>query len=215
MPEEFLDFNNMIVLRSALCSAPDKDLQRVYSEPSAYLSFLDSVAILTQNDGPFLLFADIFLDKILNVVSIHRFDFDDPEVKACCNDIIDYVNYLKAMPESQVNMLKNNYLAYEEDLRECTFHTTEAFLASLLYDAYVFQYLLTGRQDELRDETNVILSLNYLMKSVPEFFQNPEINQRAMSILNRVGENARAFSARKRHIKRAKETLNSIQQKEE
>ena len=53
------------------------------------------------------------------------------------------------------------------------------------------------------------------MKAVPEFFQDPEINRRAIEVLDRVGEHAPILSTRKKHVKKAKEELISLLPKED
>ncbi|MBP5678679.1 MAG: hypothetical protein J6X28_02475 [Bacilli bacterium] len=215
MSEELMDFNNMLMLKNHLCSISESDLLKIYQDVGAYVSFLDAVALLGKNDSGFLLFSDSFISKILTVAQIHRFDLNDSDIKDAVNSIIDYLNQIKSYSQELKNSIKNGYLAYHEDLRECTFHSTEAFLQSLSYDAYVFRYLIEGRQDELTDETNLILSIHYLMATVPEFFQDPEINQRARDVLDRVGNNSPTFGARKKHVKKEKEGLLKLLPKEE
>lgn len=228
MPEELCDFNNLIMLKNHLCRIPESELLKLYQDYGAYLSFLDSVALLTQNDSGFILFSDVFIQKILSVINIHRFDFDDmkrvpgeenPEeystVRECVNDIIDYMHAVQGYSDELANALRKSYFEFQEEARETKFRGSEDMLKSVAYDAYVFRYLMEGKQANLADEEHNIYSLNYLMKAVPEFFQDPEINRRAIEVLDRAGEHAPLLSTRKKHVKKAKEGLLSLVQKED
>lgn len=228
MSEELMDFNNLVMLKNHLCYITESDLMKLYQNYGAYLAFLDSVALLTQVDSGFLLFSDVFLHKILSVINIHRFDFDDmkrvpgeenPEeflsVRDCVNDIIEYIHGVQGYSEELANELRKDYLAFQEEARETKFRCTEDMLKSIAYDAYVFRYLMEGKQANLADEEHNVYSLNYLMKAVPEFFQDPEINRRAIEVLDQAGKHAPVLSTRKKHIKKAKEGILSLMQKED
>ena len=228
MSDELCDFNNLVMLKNHLCHITESDLLKLYQDYGAYLAFLDSVALMTQTDSGFLLFSDVFLQKILSVINIHRFDFDDMKrvpgeedpneylsVRDCVNDIIDYIHAVQGYSPEFANELRKDYLQFQEEARETKFRCSEDMLKSISYDAYVFRYLMEGKQANLADEEHNVYSLNYLMKAVPEFFQDPEINRRAIEVLDRVGEHAPILSTRKKHVKKAKEELISLLPKED
>ena len=77
MTDEMIDFNNILVLRNQLIAVPIEELCKLYQDKDRYISFLDSVALLSNKDSAFLFFSGEFKKKILSVVQIHRFDFDD------------------------------------------------------------------------------------------------------------------------------------------
>ena len=215
MPEDLVEFNNIITLRNHLCRFTEKQLLDIYQDPGAYVTFLDAVALLADVDSAFLLFSDVFLEKILSVIQIHRFNFEEKEISECVNGIIAYINDIKTYPDNLKNSLKNGYLTYQEEVRETKFHSTEELLASLAYDAYVFACLRDGKENQIVDDKYYLLSLNFLMKSVPEFFKDPEVAARAMSVLDRVGKDAKMLSPRKKHVKKVRENFINIVNSEE
>lgn len=215
MTEELIDFNNIITLRNHLCRVPMKRLLEMYQDKESYITFLDSIALLAENDSAFLLFADELLEKILSIVQIHRFDFEEKEVKDCINGIIGYVNQIKTYPDGLANVLRNGYLTYQEDLREADFLTTEGLLTSLSYDAVVFACLRDGDIHKIQDDEYALMSLNYLMKSVPEFFKDPQVCLRVQTLLDRIGKNSKLLSSKKKFVKKIRTNFENFIQKEE
>ena len=215
MSDEMLDFNNVLALRNHLSVLSREKLEEMYQDKGSYLTFLNAIVALSECDSAFLLFSDDFLEKILYVVQVHRFDFEEKEVKECINDIIGYVNQIKVMPQEKKNILKNGYLTYQEEQRGVSFHTTESLIASLSYDAVVFSSLRDGTPEAIQDEEYFLMSLNYLMKACPEFFQDPKITADTISVLERVGSHSRMFSTKKKFVKQVREEFESISKKEE
>lgn len=215
MSEEMLEFNNIITLRNHLCRFPLKKLMEIYQDKSKYISFVDAVALLMNCDSAFLLFSDEFLEKILSVLQIHRFDFEEHEVGDCINGIISYINDVKTYPQELKNQLKNGYLAYQEDLREVTFKTTLELLSSISFDAFVFACLRDDQMDRIQDDKYFLMSFNYLMKSVPEFFQDPEVCKRASLMIDRIGRETRPLSQQKKYYKKVRSNFQELLQKEE
>ena len=121
MSEELVDFGNLITLKNQLCALDRKQLMQMYQDKGSYLTFLNAVVSLIENDIGFLLFSDEFLEKILLISQIYRFEFKEHEVRDCINDIITYVNGIKALSDESKKTLMNGYLAYQEDMREASF----------------------------------------------------------------------------------------------
>ena len=208
-------FNNILVLRNHLAKLPESKLCSIYNDYDYYLAFLNNVWLLAENDSGFLLFDDSFLDKILSVIQIHRFDGKDEGVRQEVNDIIDYVNGIKSYSQGMKNSLKNNYLAFQEATRGATFYSTEGLIDSLSYDALVFSALQNDNMDSIIHDEHFLLSLNYLIYSCKELFQDKKVLERAKKRLEEVNKNTKALSKTKKLIKQTKEHLNNINQKED
>ena len=215
MSEEMQDFNNVLTLRNHLSVVPKDQLIEMYQDKGHYLTFLNAVVALSEMDSAFLLFSEEFLERINDVIQIHRFDFSEIEIKDCINDIIGYLNQVRAMSPTKVNLLKNGYLAYQEEQRSMVFHSTEEMIRSLAYDAVVFTSLREGNSDDIQDENHFLMSFNYLVKACPEFFQDPKIAADAIKVLDRVGRHSGKFSAKKKFVKQVRREFESILQKEE
>ena len=54
MTDEMIDFNNVLVLRNQLIAVPIEELCKLYQDKDRYISFLDSVALLSNKDSAFL-----------------------------------------------------------------------------------------------------------------------------------------------------------------
>ena len=58
MTGEMIDFNNILVLRNRLAAVPIEELLKLYQDKDKYMSFLDSVVLLSDKDSAFLFFSD-------------------------------------------------------------------------------------------------------------------------------------------------------------
>ena len=214
MTKELQQLNNLLVIRNHLAKISESKLLELYKEYDFYLAFLNCIWLLIDNDSAFLLFDENFIDKVLSVIQIHRFDAKDDGVKQEVNDIIDYMNSVKSYSDDMKNVLKNNYLAYQEEQRNATFYSTEGLIDSLAYDAIVFSSLRNGDMDSIHYDEHFILSLNFLMNTCPELFQNKEIMDRALKRLEVARNHTKRLSPNKKLIKHTKTHLDDLRKKE-
>lgn len=215
MSDAYLEFANELTLRNQLIMLDSKQLREIYQDKGDYLIFLNSVISLIQHDSPILLFSPDFLDKIYDTIEIHRFHFSEKEVYDCVNEIIGYLNHVKTMNPMEQSIVKGFYMATQEMIREISFHDSNSFLASMGYDAVLFHALKDNNLDSLQDPDYPIMSLNFLIKACPDFFRDPDIQKRAMEVINRVGEKTRPFTSKKKYIKRLLQNVQNIPKKEE
>ncbi len=214
MANELSYFNNILILRNHLSSCTEKEMMNLYQEKDFYEAFLNTVWALMENDSGFLLLNDEFIQKILSVIQIHRFD-SSQEIKKQINEIIQVMNQIKNYSDSLRNIIKNNYLAYQEEQREVTFQTEESLIASLAYDAITYNMLTNGIQSKRLHDDYFIMSLNYFIKTAPEMFQEEEVKERALEVLERINKETRQISFKKRFIKNARKNLKELSTKEE
>ena len=214
MANELSYFNNILILRNHLSSCTEKEMMNLYQEKDFYEAFLNTVWALMENDSGFLLLNDEFIQKILSVIQIHRF-VSSQEIKKQINEIIQVMNQIKNYSDSLRNIIKNNYLAYQEEQREVTFQTEESLIASLAYDAITYNMLTNGIQSKRLHDDYFIMSLNYFIKTAPEMFQEEEVKERALEVLERINKETRQISFKKRFIKNARKNLKELSTKEE
>ncbi len=214
MENELAYFNNILVLRNHIASCTEKELMDLYQEKGFYEAFLNTVWALIENDSGFLLLKDEFIQKILSVIQIHRFD-SSSHVKQQVNETIQVINQIKNYSKSIKNTIKNNYLAYQEEQREVTFQNEESLLASLSYDAIVYSMLTNGIIPEKIHDDYFIMSLNYFIQTAPELFQEEGVKERAVEVLERISKETRTMSFKKKFIKNTRKNLNKLNIKEE
>ncbi len=215
MNDEMIDFNNILVLRNQLIAVPIEELCKLYQDKDRYISFLDSVALLSNKDSAFLFFSGEFLNKILSVVQIHRFDFDDEEVNKVINSIITYINQISNYSSSLVNLLKNHYLIFQEEQRETKFNSDDELFRSLAYDAWVFAALIDGNLESIQDGNLFLLSFNFLLKNCPELFQDKNVRDNATALLDKVGKETRIIGSKRRKFKEAKKNFQMVVKRED
>lgn len=208
------DFVNLLRLKNQLVVFSGKELDEIYKEEDVFLCFIDTIALLSEHDSAFLLFDEKISDKIYTVLQSHRFNCDT-DIKEIINDIIGYLNGIKAYPKSLINILKNNYLAYQEKIRHVEFTSTDSMLFSIADDAVVFTALQEGNLDLIEDGDYYMMSLNYLIETCPEFFNDSKVVERACSLLDIESKNSKILSSRKKYVKETRNRLNDTLKREE
>lgn len=175
------DYINLLALKNQLINAKLSTLMKDYKEDYLlYLQFLESVYMLLETDSGFLLFSEEAKEKIYSIIDIHRFD-DDKEVSACVNEIIGYLNAMNGYSPEMKKLMKEQYLAYQEDIRQINILNGETLIDLMAYDALCLFSLNT--QDEFNikpnEEYSFLSSLNYLIGTCPEIFNDPDIKKNA------------------------------------
>lgn len=210
MPEKLEDLYKMLVIKNQFGALETKQLREIYEDKDRYVTFLESISLLINNDSCFLVLDERFLDKVQDIIQIHRFSFDHPEAKDFINELIAYVNSVRAYPEPIKNILRNGYLVYHEEQRETSFRTHPEFVASLATDAVVFSALVNDRMDLIRNYDYALMSLNYLMKDYPELFKDENVRKRAEKIIEEADKNSHVLSTQKQRVKKTKKNYMNI-----
>ena len=211
MSEDMVMINNLLTIRNHLGVVGEEQLLKMYQSPKCFENFVDAIHLLLENDSGFLLFDPSFIEKIFSVFQLHRFDCDS-STKETINDLIGVLNGIKNYPENLASILKNNYLAYQEEKRHITFYSTETLIASLSYDALVLSGLRDGNMESIKDGDYFLMSLHYLMDVYPEFFQDEGVYARCLTLIDATGKECRNFSRRKKYVKEAKERVMKLKE---
>ena len=186
------DYINLLALKNQLINADLKTLMKDYEENYLlYLQFLESVYMLLETDSGFLLFSEEAKEKIYSIIDIHRFD-DDKEVSACVNELIGYLNAMNGYQPEVKKLMKEQYLAYQEEIRQIRILNGETLIQLMSYDALCLFSLNTQDEFELKpnEEYSFLSSLNYLIGTCPEIFNDPDIKknaEKAMDIIMKKG----------------------------
>lgn len=175
------DYINLLALKNQLINAKLSTLTKDYeSDYNLYIQFLNSVIMLINTDSGFLLFSKEAKDKIYSIIDIHRFG-DDKEVTACINEIIGALNSMNGYPPEMKKLMKEQYLAYQEEIRQVSILNGETLIQLMAYDALCLFSL--NSQDEFNikpnEEYSFLSSLNYLIGTCPEIFKDPDIKKNA------------------------------------
>ncbi len=204
------DFINVICLRNQLLVVPTDEFVEKHREEERFLSFLDTLAVLTMIDSAFFLFSDELIEKAKAVIFEYRFNYKDTNIVEAINQAILYFNTIRNYDESCKKLLKNGYLGYQEDCRKITIEDENQFLELLAFDAVVYFALAEDKMDIVGDDDAFFLaSINYLIESIPELFNDEEIKNRAMKKLEEIMKKGWPFKKVNRDY--SKETIENIQ----
>lgn len=175
------------------------------------------MAVLSEIDSAFLLYKKEYLEKIKTIINLNRSKCKDKEIISVINDIICYINEIDSYSISYKNILKNNYLGYHEECRKMEFKDEKIFLESLAYDAITYFSLVNNSLENLEGYDEYFLaSINYFLKTIPEFFKDGLIRERVNKKLNEIIKKGRPFNKYNRlYSKMTKEALEKVKVKEE
>ena len=210
------DFTNVLCLRSQLVNLDEKDIVEYHKDYERYLTFIDTVAVMSEIDSAFLLFRDDFIDKIYSVIQIYRFDIKDNQIKEAINSIINYLNVVKSYEPEYKQLLKKSYHSWQEEVRNVWLKDESDLVYSLGYDAVVYAGIVDGDMDIITENDMFLYSINYFVETIPSIFENKDVQNRTMKLINKLGK---GFSPFKKELRmyslETKENLQKIKLKEE
>lgn len=209
------DFFNVLVLKNQLITLNSYEMKELYQDYSNYIIFLDTFCVLTSIDSGFLFLNDDIVDKIEKVVNYNRFntDFYTYEI---INKIIQYLNLIKGYSSEQRNLYQKSYLVYQEDIRKVQINNIDELLQYLTYDARMVIAIEDDNTEIIDDDKMFMSSLNYLIETAPEVFQNPLVYKFMKERLNSIKIKPMSFSFKtKKLIKDTRNNYQRIKQKEE
>ncbi len=191
----------------------------LYAKHDNFLVLLDSIAVMTKIDSAFLLFDRKFSDKIYFAIRNNRRKYyHDEEINNIINSIISYINEAQAYELSYKNILKNNYLAYQEDCRGIDFNCEQIFFEYLAFDALTLTALKNNSNMEFlkENDTYFLASINYFIEVIPEIFKDKPIYKQTMLMLDELVKKGWPFSKSNRIFSRkTKENLQKVKVIEE
>lgn len=195
------DFYNVLLLRNHLEFLSVKQLEDLYQDTTNFLVFLDTIAVFSEIDSAFLLFKDEYISKIERIISINRFKSNDSDIKEIINSIIIFLNQIKCYDTSYKNILKNNYLAYQEDCRKVEMDSEQILLESLGYDAVAYKAIVESNLELIKDADDYFLaSINYFIEVIPELFKNYEIKQLVIDSIEKLAKKGWPFNRTNREF---------------
>ena len=195
------DFYNVLLLRNHLEFLSVKQLEDLYQDTTNFLVFLDTIAVFSEIDSAFLLFKDEYISKIERIISINRFKSNDSDIKEIINSIIIFLNQIKCYDTTYKNILKNNYLAYQEDCRKVEMDSEQILLESLGYDAVAYKAIVESNLELIKDADDYFLaSINYFIEVIPELFKNNEIKQLVIDSIEKLAKKGWPFNRTNREF---------------
>ena len=214
MSEELLDDLSLLIFKNQLLCGSMDQLKDFYKDEKRFLSFLDTIALVSQREPAFFLLSSELKNRILQIVEIHRFSANG-NVLDYINEILVYLNSLDSMPDNLKDIIVKSYMSFHEELRGNKFEDNEQFLQALSYDAIFVSAIDENNMSLLKRHDLNMSSFNYLICTSPEFFEKKDVIERAMYVLNSEEKNAKIFSKKKKQIRNVKKVLNNITKKEE
>ena len=173
MNDDIMDKLNILYFKNRLINAKEETLKELHSDPEEYAYFLDSFLITLYEEPAFFLLDDELIRKAQAVVENKRYDYRNPEYYDAINEIIRILNIINSQPRHIKEMQASQYIKWQEKMRETSFRNTKDLLKNLSSDAVVLE-CVKGRELDIIDSLNLFRSTNYLVKTIPEFYQEDE-----------------------------------------
>ena len=193
------DFEMLLLLKNQLILSPVETLKELYSDMNCFLVFVDSVALMLNEEDAFLYLSKDFSNKIGEVIELHRFDTLTEETINEINDITLRLNEIDNEDVADRCRKINSYMFYHEDIREEKYLRIEDFVYTLANDSVVF-FNLKGDFDNTTKNDFIVSSITYFLKTIPEFFDNEEVLKRTKKVLENISKNCSIFDSNKRKL---------------
>lgn len=214
MSEELLDNLSLLIFKNQLLCGSIEELKKFYTDEKCYLNFLDTIALVSQREPAFFLLSTELENRILQIIEIYRYS-GNVGISDYINEVVIYLNSIYNIPKEISDLMIRSYVQFHEELRDTKFANMSDFLMALSYDAVLVNALEDNKMDLLKGYDLNMSSFNYLLTTSPELFDNKDIRDRVMKILNNEEVNSKPFSKRKKYIKAMKKRFNDIARKEE
>lgn len=207
------DYINLLALKNQLINAKLSVLMEDYEKDYLlYLQFLESVYMLFDTDSGFLLFSEDAKEKIYSIIDIHRFD-DDKEISECVNEIIGALNSMNGYTPEIKKLMKEQYLAYQEEIRKVHILNGDTLVQLMAYDALCLSALNTDGELQLKEneEYSFLSSLNYLVETCPELFNDPDIKKNADKAIDIIMKKGGFFNFKgRKYTRKTKDNFQKI-----
>ncbi len=214
MSEELLEDLSLLIFKNQLLCASIEELKKFYADEKCYLSFLDTIALVSQREPAFFLLSTELKSRILQIIDIYRYS-GNKEISDYVNEVVVYLNSIYNIPQELSDLMIQSYIQFHEELRDAKFDNISDFLMALSYDAVLVSALDNNKMDLLKGYDLNMSSFNYLISTSPEFFDNKDIRDRVVNVLNNEEVNSRPFSKKRKYIKSMKKKFNDTAKKEE
>ena len=207
------DYINLLALKNQLINAKLSVLMEDYEKDYLlYLQFLESVYMLSDTDSGFLLFSEDAKEKIYSIIDIHRID-DDKEISECVNEIIGALNSMNGYTPEMKKLMKEQYLAYQEEIRKVHILNGDTLVQLMAYDALCLSSLNTDGELQLKEneEYSFLSSLNYLIETCPELFNDPDIKKNADKAIDIIMKKGGFFNFKgRKYTRKTKDNFQKI-----
>ena len=197
--KDLTDFQMLLLLKNQLILSPIDTLKKIYSDISCYLVFIDSVALMLNEEDAFLYLSKDFSNRIGEVIELHHYDILTKETIEEINDITIRLNEIDNRNTDDRCRVINNYMLYHEDLREEKYDKLDDFGYTLANDSVVF-FNLKGDINETTKSDFIVSSITYFLKTIPEFFDDENVLERTKSVLENISKSGSIFNPSKRRL---------------
>ena len=211
-----VDFENLLIIKNQLITLGSEKLIELYDGVSAYTTFLNTVICLLGEESAFLYLDDSFIDKIYDVMQIHRFDISNNDAVDSINKIMNCLNDIKYCSDDYRELIVSNYKEYQKSIRNIGFASNQDFLYSLSFDAVVYLGLKGFVEIPFDDNLLVLSSINYMINSFSEAFKDEKMYDATLDKLNYISKESNIFSLNQIALSyKTKRKLKNIKLKEE
>ena len=214
LDDDLLDTLSLLALKNQLLCASIDQLKGFYKDETAFLSFLDTIALMSQREPAFFLLSPEIKNRIITVIEIHKYSVNE-EVLDYINEVLVYLNHVENVSDEMIFLMVKSYKEFHENIRNMRFNDAEDFLNALSYDAIFMNALEDNNMENLTNSDLNMSSFNYMISISPEFFNIDGVMEKANDLLEQEKKHTKVFSKKKKNIVGLKHSLDLINGKEE
>lgn len=194
--KEFLTMEElfyMMIVKNYIYCATEIDLvERFIGDKKSFAKFLEALLNLLKYEESFFLLDDDLSKKTGIFINKLRFSFSN-EFNTEINKVILSLNELKSMGLILKIAKQKSYIQYQSYLRNIEMDESEIsyLLKSLSTDSLVIESIEKNNFDDLKEKFFVLISLNYLINMLPEYFKLEPVKAIVEKELENIRKNSR------------------------
>ena len=182
-----VEFEGLLFVKNHLLMMTKEELADAYKNIGEYKSFISVIICMMIDEPAFLYIDESITDNVRYVLGLHRFEDLDSNSYKKINGLTNLLNQIDSAPENDKKRVVASYMEYQKSIRSVDFDTSQDFLYSLGYDAFVYLYL-RGEIEELpmRDNTLLLASIDSFVELFPAFFENERTYRKTIEELDTI-----------------------------
>lgn len=198
-----------IINRGLLIAILKEGYEEYTKDKTLHLDLIDNISFLIDQDPFIFSFSDIpnynFQSLGYNVVSDYRNKYRDN--RDLCNEVIGKLNGFNMYSSKEKEDMRLAYITEQQIDRDREFRDLDDMFYSILYDSVVFHAILSGDISELDSYDNIIDSTIYLYNNYNSFYDDNDICNNNVCLMDVVIGNSKKFSSLKKDAKIIKKVL--------
>lgn len=178
------DSVGVLSLKNHLVGNSSSDICNICTEEDKYRTVIHDANLLMDIEPNFLVLDDAFSEKLFDLMSTYRYQYDDPIIRQYNNELIYKLNTIKSLTRREKRKLADYYKWPQDNKRNQGYDSLNSFLWANAYDIIIYYNFVKQSKCPRNLSKDVVPSLNFLMNVYPNIFEDDVFYANALQYLD-------------------------------